>query len=1027
MLRNWAARGLRHSGPLNQTRWAAKKRKVVTFKRPSKKQLEPQPQQQQQHAPPSEQPQVPFNNVSKIEDKVISEIRKTSQQKQKEVMDFFFDEKPEIQQPPEVNQPEESKNEDVEEWVRNEQLDPSEQPNYSTEKPVFTEEDIRDMKAFSRIKVAKRKKKRPKTVAAVPEPEPETEPEPEPVVPSKVKRRSRRSAKIARTSEVRQTIITKTDRRRLEAAGDPSTKHMIPRGMMARKRLPEEPGSEEETNEPRYEGINQSDILTMLEEETDHLLEAEGKQAVKLDAAPTDPSAELDDAEAPFLRTRMIPKKGTSTYVGVSYRKPTYKEKKQFQNCFHRLPKELTIHKYIDNKEKVSIIGESFVPQQYDFNIDTWVGVAQDNFQIGEEFVERIIAYCDKEGFPGLTITQRYSLPLVCAGHSAIVSAPTGTGKSMAYIIPAVITALRRKAQTNYVGKMTRPSTLVVVGNSLLSKQITDAFREFSAKHLFKVGWLVSQSLEDSLERIVRQRGCDVLIVTANQLWTIIRGRRDVIDFSNLQHVVIDEPDQVIRKHDSLFTHLRSIIEKHIEIFKDKNKDIIPPTGIRQLTAWSASCNDRTKALIANVHNELVPYDPSSIGSELLSVEVSTHLLNPDINHRMMAVSQRSLRETVFSLFNRNEIRSTSKTLVICFGPEEVFKLGNVLKDLFKIKGNGGEVIMLTGQMQQKEKMGCFKAFQEGGSELVMISTDVASRGLQFDGLDIVLIAGLPQTAEDWVHCVGRVGRGGRSGTAITLVSSGHVTPLPGILAKLKATHLTNSIWTSRTKSAIYTNLSHEHSEQEVIPGEIGQVVKKLDISPEVLNLADRVATSMSLSSFSPTIAKTPSAILDPNHPTMPQKTSYDKAAEKARVRKHAIVSTLRGTYQKTIHRLIASKGYNIQGTWAKPHAGASGQAPEVVHAAHEREVQRNKEALSKYHDQRSSYQQQYRAAQIGKWRSRVGDQGSKVPDFFVPDVLGWSSPTATSTFNHQGRELSVSRHPHTGAPSIRGGTEFPV
>ena len=1007
MFRAWAAHGLRLPGTLYQVRWAGKKRKAVSLKRPSRKTMESLEEQMYQETS-IPQPEIPISVASKLEDKVISEIKKTSSQKQKEVMDFFFDGKPEKEegeiQPPKLSEEENKKiDEEVEEWIRNKQ-------NPNSELPPLTEEDLKEMKAFSRIKVAKRKKKKKNTMPLpAAEPEPEAEAEALKVIKMKKKRRLRRTAKIARTSEIKQTVMSKTDRKTLEAAADPSIKPMVPHGMMKRSRNALADAEEEEENEglPQRETLSQSDVLSMIEDDVDTRLEAEGIQTKERESLPQDNITDTDDINAPYLRTRMIPKQGTSNYEGINYRNPTYKDKKEYGECYDRLPNEITTHKYIDNKEKIVITGSNFNPNNFNFNINTWVDVAQNNFQIGEDFVERIISYCETEGFPGLTITQRYALPMVCAGHSCMVHAPTGTGKSMAFIIPAVITALRQRAIPGTVQKMTCPTTLIIVGNPLLQEQTKNSFLNFSQR-LFKVGCLNTEELGESFDRILKKRGCDVLIATPNQLRRIIRGSRNIINFAYLKHVVIDEPDQVTRKHDLLFKHLRSLIDNHIRQLKDSSSITkLIPKGVEQVTTWSASCSVLTKTLIRSVHNILVSNNnQSTLGNELLTIDISTHLLNPDINHRILAVSERSMKDVAFSMFNRGDIKLSSKTLVICVNPEAVHSLASSLGDLFKGKGSGADVLMLTGQMDHKTKNKNFSTFQNGGSELVMISTDVASRGLQFDGLDVVLLVGLPRTVDDWVHSVGRVGRGGRSGTAISLVSTGRVTTLPAILAKLKATHLIDPIWTAHRKSRTYTNLAREYTELEAIPGEVGLVVKKLDISPEIMTLADRIATAMSLGSFSSTVTRADDAsILDPKHPSVPQRTNFQERTARNRIKRKNVVSMFRGTFKKTVQRLLGS-GSDMQGTWAKPYSGSNRSlVPDVVMRAHQREEDSHRDQLEAYRQKRKRHQQQYRSVQIDQWRSRAGDHAES-RQFFEPDVLHYKAPTATSTFYHHGTKV---------------------
>jgi len=324
-------------------------------------------------------------------------------------------------------------------------------------------------------------------------------------------------------------------------------------------------------------------------------------------------------------------------------------------------------------------------------------------------------------GYVKPTAIQDGAIPAIVEGHDIIGLANTGTGKTAAFVIPM----LERIKDTQ-----NRPAVLIMAPTRELAFQIDDEFRKFSR------GMRLYSSLIVGGMNIARQisdikRGPHVIIGTPGRLKDLVK--RGVLKLQTVEIVVLDEADQMLDM--GFINDIRFLIGE------------LPEK--RQSLCFSATINPEVQRLLSGL---LV--DPVTVS--VRTAETSEHVEQDVVRTQ----SKEHKIEVLQELLGKPEFEK-----VLVFGQTKwgVQRLADALTQA----GFPSEAI--HGNKSQPQRKKALQKFKEDRVK-ILIATDVAARGLDIPNVSHVINFDQPNTYQDYVHRIGRTGRGGKRGSALTFI-----------------------------------------------------------------------------------------------------------------------------------------------------------------------------------------------------------------------------------------------------------------
>ncbi len=330
-------------------------------------------------------------------------------------------------------------------------------------------------------------------------------------------------------------------------------------------------------------------------------------------------------------------------------------------------------------------------------------------------------------GYEEATPIQRAAIPPLLAGRDILGQAATGTGKTAAFALPI----LQRVADAR--PGPCKPLALVLVPTRELAVQVSEAFHRYG-KGLGTAVVPIYGGQEFHRQVVALRRGAHVVVATPGR--ALDHLRRETLDLSELHVVALDEADEML---DMGFAEdLELILEACPES--------------RQTALFSATLPPRIAA-IAERHLR----DPERI---LIARDESTRGSVPKVRQVAYIVPR---AHKVAALGRVLDLESPTLALVFCRTRLDVDELAD------RMTGRGYRVASLHGGMSQAERDRVMGRARAGTVDL-LVATDVAARGIDIDHLTHVVNFDVPSSPEAYVHRIGRTGRAGREGVAITLV-----------------------------------------------------------------------------------------------------------------------------------------------------------------------------------------------------------------------------------------------------------------
>lgn len=334
---------------------------------------------------------------------------------------------------------------------------------------------------------------------------------------------------------------------------------------------------------------------------------------------------------------------------------------------------------------------------------------------------DTLLSSLNDTGYQQMTAVQAQSLPAILAHDDVIVQADTGSGKTAAFAL-GLLTRLDVKDFS--------PQALVLCPTRELAEQVADEVRKLAkgmanVKVLTLCGGVPARAQASSLEH-----GAHVLVGTPGRILDHLQQQR--IDFSALTTLVLDEADRMLDM--GFQDDLHSIVKHTPESRQTLLFSATYPTSIAKLT--------------------------QRIARQPVSIKVASEQVQPKIRQLFYSLDKIPASLAVMRTLQAHQ---PANCIVFCNTKREAQQITDSLK------ANSYSVLALHGDLEQKDRDQTMVQFSNGSAR-VLVATDVAARGLDIAELDLVLSVNMAHDLDTHTHRIGRTGRAGAEGLAITLI-----------------------------------------------------------------------------------------------------------------------------------------------------------------------------------------------------------------------------------------------------------------
>ncbi|HKK33637.1 MAG TPA: DEAD/DEAH box helicase [Desulfomicrobiaceae bacterium] len=331
---------------------------------------------------------------------------------------------------------------------------------------------------------------------------------------------------------------------------------------------------------------------------------------------------------------------------------------------------------------------------------------------------------------------QESVIPAVLDGRDVLAQAQTGTGKTAAFALPVLELLIR--------GRRVRPNqarALILAPTRELAVQIEERVREYG-RYLPVRSTVVFGGVKINPQMMRLRKGTDILVATPGRLLDLCR--KNAVGFRQLELLILDEADRMLDM--GFLEELQNILA------------LLPEQ--RQTLMFSATFSDTVRALAGKLVRNPVEI---SVNPEQTSAETVHELVLP------MDTKQKAPL-----LVHLMRTEGWTQVLVFCKTKEGVNRLARYLdKKRFS-------TATIHGDKSQGARARALEDFKTGSAQ-VLVATDLAARGLDIEQLPVVINFELPKVSENYVHRIGRTGRAGLPGRAVSLVSAEEFTLLTSI------------------------------------------------------------------------------------------------------------------------------------------------------------------------------------------------------------------------------------------------------
>jgi ATP-dependent RNA helicase RhlE len=351
---------------------------------------------------------------------------------------------------------------------------------------------------------------------------------------------------------------------------------------------------------------------------------------------------------------------------------------------------------------------------------------------------EPILKAIKEQGYDTPTPVQKQAIPIVLAKKDILAGAQTGTGKTAGFTLPLLELLTRNKHNTSTTHQV---SALILTPTRELAAQVGESVKVYG-KYLPYKSTIIFGGVGINPQKAILKKGVDIIIATPGRLLDLIS--QNAINLNKVQTLVLDEADRML---DMGFIH-------------DIKKLLVLLPKQRQNLLFSATFSKEIKTLADNLLNN----------PELIEV-ARRNTTNSKVNQLIYKVDSGRKKELLSYLIIQNNWK---QVLVFTRTKHGANKLSKQLIT------DGINATAIHGNKSQSARTKALKDFKSN-SITVLVATDIAARGIDIDQLPHVVYFELPYIAEDYVHRIGRTGRAGNEGEAISLVCIDELTYLKDI------------------------------------------------------------------------------------------------------------------------------------------------------------------------------------------------------------------------------------------------------
>ena len=357
-----------------------------------------------------------------------------------------------------------------------------------------------------------------------------------------------------------------------------------------------------------------------------------------------------------------------------------------------------------------------------------WIDIAPQRFETLALDAKLLRAVTDS-GYTSMTPIQAKAIPLVLAGRDVMGAAQTGTGKTAAFSLPLLQKMM--KHETASMSPARHPvRALVLTPTRELADQVANNVKTY-AKHTQLRSMVVFGGIDMKPQTAELKKGVEVLIATPGRLLDHIEAKNCVLN--QVEYVVLDEADRML----------------DIGFLPDLQRILSYLPKQRQTLLFSATFSPEIRKLAQSYLQDPITVEVARPNATATNVE-----------QRFYSVNEDDKRAVIHQLI---KTRALTQALVFVNSKLGAARLAR------SFEREGLKTSALHGDKSQDERLKSLDAFKRGEVD-VLVATDVAARGLDIVDLPAVFNFDVPYNAEDYVHRIGRTGRAGASGLAVTLV-----------------------------------------------------------------------------------------------------------------------------------------------------------------------------------------------------------------------------------------------------------------
>ncbi|WP_415888036.1 DEAD/DEAH box helicase [Neptuniibacter sp. QD37_6] len=345
---------------------------------------------------------------------------------------------------------------------------------------------------------------------------------------------------------------------------------------------------------------------------------------------------------------------------------------------------------------------------------------------------DSLIAAINTAGYSEATPVQAEAIPVILSGKDLLVGAQTGTGKTAAFALPILQSILTDPEFSSDQNKMLK--ALVLAPTRELAQQVNNSFKKYAKGTGFRSAVVYGGvGIGPQVDQI--KKGIDVLVATPGRLLDL--HKKKAVNLRQVTHLVFDEADRMLDM--GFKDEIKAVLSKL------PKRDVQP----RQVLLFSATLSDSIYRFSKNLLVKPERIEVDQRNSSAADVDQIVYNCDPD---RKSAI--------VSHLVDKHD---WSQVIVFCNTKQGADKLVEVLKQA-NISADA-----IHADRSQKLREEALEQFKQGQLK-VLVATDVAARGIDIDSLPAVINYEMPYKAADYIHRIGRTGRAGNKGVAISLL-----------------------------------------------------------------------------------------------------------------------------------------------------------------------------------------------------------------------------------------------------------------